>query len=681
MYRIRSASGTETVYGSLEEFAAAVKRGEVTPEAEIFHTRANRWLDIKTHPHYRIAMGLAQGTGPGPKHSEPVAAASPSRPAPSLTSRGESRPGGEPVVERPPVRPGQGQTTARPALNSSPAAAIVESPRPEKTRELTFIELDDKPKSSPAPPAGRNDPIPGTELSFLSPERGSPGRPVSSGNAKTVPGDLDLLFDSADSLQAEPPRPKPALAAPKGVVAPRPEPRPQAVARFPAVKPPEPRKPEVSGPGVPSPQTRKPVASDSEAAPREGVPPEAPHVDAAKREPEKPPAALETMPAPVAPVKPEPAQFEPPAAPVGGLKTEPTSEDLEIPPFSVREAAVHAAAHATPPPAVPGRKALPVPLKLLAGSVAGAALLGAVLLAWRPWGGSVAAASVTAQPVAGAPVRADSAPPAPPAPNTPSAEALAGTGRSAPAASGPAAPTGTTGEASQPAAGAEEERILAAARPTFRTQLDLSAAQVSITPENLGRPETATPPSELARRFEAAQQQAQQDLLSRLNAIGFNRVLAPGRLGSSEAVTAARSAWNQGAEAIRQYRGRIARIADAYEDSLLASQRSRKWPAEEMRSWSARQSLAEPAELTQLSDLMFTQVNEALEILGALSGAYQLRGNTIAFKNPSSATRYTSIRNWVAQRLEAWAGLPESARPVTITQILRALGDGLPAAE
>ncbi len=72
MYRIRSTDGLEAEYGSLEEFAAAVRRGEVTPDAEIFHVRANRWLDIKSHPHYRLAC-----SAPSSASSAPAAVAAP----------------------------------------------------------------------------------------------------------------------------------------------------------------------------------------------------------------------------------------------------------------------------------------------------------------------------------------------------------------------------------------------------------------------------------------------------------------------------------------------------------------------------------------------------------------------------------------------------------------------------
>jgi gentisate 1,2-dioxygenase len=100
-----------------------------------------------------------------------------------------------------------------------------------------------------------------------------------------------------------------------------------------------------------------------------------------------------------------------------------------------------------------------------------------------------------------------------------------------------------------------------------------------------------------------------------------------------------------------------------------------------MRAWAGHQGQAEPVETSQLIDLMFSQVGEGLDLLAALDGQYEIKGGVIVFKNPASGTRYTSIRSWVDQRMQAWAGTPESARPYSVSAILRALGEGLPASQ
>lgn len=75
MYRIRLASGAETTYHSIDELTSALQGGEVTAEALIYHQRADRWLTITNHPHYKIAMTRA--TGEHPAGSRPVPSAQP----------------------------------------------------------------------------------------------------------------------------------------------------------------------------------------------------------------------------------------------------------------------------------------------------------------------------------------------------------------------------------------------------------------------------------------------------------------------------------------------------------------------------------------------------------------------------------------------------------------------------
>jgi hypothetical protein len=116
MYKIRTAEGNETVYDSLEEFSAAVRRGAVTPNDEIFHTRAGRWLDIKSHPHYRSALNHSNGVGGSPAG---VGSAPPQ-------SQGGSGPAPAPAPRQ--VQ----QTVYRHQLQ----------PPVPKSKDLTFIDVD-----------------------------------------------------------------------------------------------------------------------------------------------------------------------------------------------------------------------------------------------------------------------------------------------------------------------------------------------------------------------------------------------------------------------------------------------------------------------------------------------------------------------------------------------------------
>jgi hypothetical protein len=353
--------------------------------------------------------------------------------------------------------------------------------------------------------------------------------------------------------------------------------------------------------------------------------------------------------------------------------------DLDIPSGSVFDAPAPAAAPADPAQPKGQSNAM-----LFGGGLAIVAVA-ATLLAWRPWKGGSGVADASAQPQPTVP--ADQ----PAQGSTPVTTAMVAAPAPTPlrttttAATTPAKPgSNKPGDPAAPATDtAGEDEVIAAAKPAFRTDGALpGAVDLNLGSHDGGKAgNVAASPTELVRRLATAERLAQQELNTRLSEAGFRNLLSTDRLNSASGVGSARSAWGAGADAIRQYRGRIARLESAYEDSVLSAQRAQKWSGEEMRAWTTRPSLAEPAESSQLADLMFSQVNEGLEILAALSGEYSVKGKSLAFKNSASATRYTSIRGWVEQRTSTWTGIPESARPYSVTAILHALGEGFPAAQ
>ena len=683
MYRIRSASGNEVSYGSLEEFSAAVRRGEVHPEDQIFHTRANRWLDVKSHPHYRSATtwhghepaAAAAPRAPAqPTAPAPAPAPAPARPAPSAPPSSSSR---AQVFERPVIRSAP-QTTVRPQLQPAPAAPVPapeavtaqraeaastvapkpESPQrygpPRKSKELAFLDLGDsasaaKPKAalaepSPPKPEAKSEPKPaaassasaaqtaptaataptgqplepGSEIEFLVMDDGIESPVRTSAGHKAIPEDLDLLFDA---------------------------PMPQAPGETPA-----PTR-GVAVVGVP-PKGAPAQRSGKVPAVQAGAPTQAaPSPDAAKAT----------------------ATGQVDSAAVASARTGTAQGDLDIPSGALLETPAPSAAATPATQMMPPRSNALV----LGGGIALLAVVG-TLLAWRPWKGGSSVAQATEQPA-----RTTTTPlvgaPAPTPIRTATTTAPAQT---------PGKP-GTTQRPVQTAAtatntdSAGEDGVIAVAKPTFRTDVAVpAAADFNVGADVGSRTSGATAsPSELVARLLTAERQAQQELKNQLASAGFRNVLAAGRLGSSSGVGAARSAWSAGADAIRQYRGRLARLESAYEDSVLTAQRAQRWAGEEMRAWASRQSLAEPAETSQLADLMFSQVSEGLEILAALDGDYTIKDDRISFKNATPATRYTSIRGWVEQRTSSWAGIPENARPYSVTAILHALGEGFPAAQ
>ena len=266
-------------------------------------------------------------------------------------------------------------------------------------------------------------------------------------------------------------------------------------------------------------------------------------------------------------------------------------------------------------------------------------------------------------------------------------------GRAHSAQTGPAPvkpiPLGATPVATQPAtekpvaqkvdSALEQETIVAAVTPDFRSaSIDMSAPKVEVAMSNGG---TGIAPSELTRRYNVAATAAKQDLYGKLMSAGFIRIFSASRLASADGLSSAQAAWSTGGEAIAQYRTRIAKIEKAYDDSVLASQRTGKWPAVEMRVWAGRTSYVEPSEMTSASDLMFRQVSDLLILLDGQQVQIEVKGGAFAFKDLQAKQDYNTKRIWIAQRMDSWSGTPESARPLTITQILKALGDGLPGVQ
>ena len=53
MFVVEPGSGKNKGYPSARELGAAIRRGELGPEARIYHRATDRWLPITVHPEYR----------------------------------------------------------------------------------------------------------------------------------------------------------------------------------------------------------------------------------------------------------------------------------------------------------------------------------------------------------------------------------------------------------------------------------------------------------------------------------------------------------------------------------------------------------------------------------------------------------------------------------------------------
>jgi transglutaminase-like putative cysteine protease len=55
MYLVEIEAGREALYDSVDALAAAIRRGEVGPQARIFHRTSSSWISITLHPEFRKA--------------------------------------------------------------------------------------------------------------------------------------------------------------------------------------------------------------------------------------------------------------------------------------------------------------------------------------------------------------------------------------------------------------------------------------------------------------------------------------------------------------------------------------------------------------------------------------------------------------------------------------------------
>lgn len=70
MYLVELSPGMEMIYGSLNEFTDAVRRGEITADARVFHRARSQWLPVTEHPKYREVAAALPAPRFGPARQE-----------------------------------------------------------------------------------------------------------------------------------------------------------------------------------------------------------------------------------------------------------------------------------------------------------------------------------------------------------------------------------------------------------------------------------------------------------------------------------------------------------------------------------------------------------------------------------------------------------------------------------
>ena len=152
MYRIRLVSGDEAQYGSIDELGAAVAAGIVTDKAEIFHARAEKWLPIASHPHFKLAKDKVSGGAVRPASSRP---ASPSAPSVSASQRPS-------VVAPGTLRAAATASGVRPLTSSGQRPAVVTGSRPGAP-----ASRPQRPITAPRPAQPKPAPASGDDLGLL----------------------------------------------------------------------------------------------------------------------------------------------------------------------------------------------------------------------------------------------------------------------------------------------------------------------------------------------------------------------------------------------------------------------------------------------------------------------------------------------------------------------------------
>lgn len=66
MYLIELKPGKEAVYGTLDAFTDAVRRGEIGWQARIYHQAKSTWLPVTMHPHFKNLVARPAGHAKAP---------------------------------------------------------------------------------------------------------------------------------------------------------------------------------------------------------------------------------------------------------------------------------------------------------------------------------------------------------------------------------------------------------------------------------------------------------------------------------------------------------------------------------------------------------------------------------------------------------------------------------------
>lgn len=286
--------------------------------------------------------------------------------------------------------------------------------------------------------------------------------------------------------------------------------------------------------------------------------------------------------------------------------------------------------------------------------VAAVLLLGVGLLFWHPWS---ARAENPTQTLAAAP--------------GPRTDAFGGTS-SVDTAASPAAPAGQPTRDSAAASTRDSAPTIVrvtAPRMNLKAPLPTDLSAMSLEPVA-----NQIPAATLIQHYSTAYSDARGELEIRMLQIGFTQLFLKSRMASTSGVQDTRRLIAGAGSALRQYRTEEQRIERAYQDTVGATGRTLGWTPRDLGAWNIRPSNKETPENARLTNLMLSQVDAVFALLQEQDGKYTLSGETIIFESADAARQYGTLRAWINQQVDNYAGTGDAALPATLRQVIKGIG-------
>jgi hypothetical protein len=175
-------------------------------------------------------------------------------------------------------------------------------------------------------------------------------------------------------------------------------------------------------------------------------------------------------------------------------------------------------------------------------------------------------------------------------------------------------------------------------------------------------------------RYADAYAAAYQRLESGFRVARLSEIFAAPRLSPNGGVTDTRMSLAGAANFIRVYREQQSVIESAYRDSLAVYAKRFHWTRPQVRQWNSREVRTEDPALEHVSNGLMAGIDSILGVLDGQAGAYKIRGNAIAFEDPSAAQAYGALRVRLKQQIDAAVAAGGATSPGPTGLLLRAIG-------